>query len=82
MLASLIIISPYVSKLLFILALYAILVAKVYKDVKIPEELYLNIKNFIETHSELGFRSVSEFVNSATRLEMERIEDRKRLKQE
>jgi hypothetical protein len=52
--------------------------AKVYKDVKIPEDLYFNIKHFIETHSELGFRSVSEFVNSASRVEMERIEDRKR----
>ena len=52
--------------------------AKVYKDVKIPEELYLNIKQFIEGHSELGFRSVSEFVNASTRIEMERIEDRKK----
>ncbi|HII82485.1 hypothetical protein [Ferroplasma acidarmanus] len=52
--------------------------AKTYKDVKIPEELFFNIKNFIEKYSELGFRSVSEFVNSSARNEMERIEDRKR----
>ncbi|WMT52205.1 MAG: hypothetical protein RE471_04825 [Ferroplasma sp.] len=52
--------------------------AKTYKDVKIPSDLYFNIKNFIEKYSELGFRSVSEFVNSASRIEMERIEDRKR----
>ncbi len=68
------------SNILFILVLYVILVAKSYKDVKIPEELYLNIKGFIESHSELGFRSVSEFVNAATRVEMERIEDRKKSK--
>jgi hypothetical protein len=66
------------SNILFILALYVISVAKSYKDVKIPEELYLNIKGFIETHSELGFRSVSEFVNASARIEMERIEDRRR----
>ena len=68
------------SNILFILVIHVLLVAKPYKDVKIPEELYLNIKKFIEEHSELGFRSVSEFVNSSTRIEMERIEDRMRLK--
>jgi metal-responsive CopG/Arc/MetJ family transcriptional regulator len=52
--------------------------AKLYKDVKIPSELYFNIKEFIERYSELGFRSVSEFVNSASRNEMERIEDRRK----
>ena len=51
---------------------------KVWKDVKIPSELYFNIKEFIERYSELGFRSVSEFVNSASRNEMERIEDRRK----
>ena len=70
------------SNILFILATHVMFVAKSYKDVKIPEELYFSIKRFIEEHSELGFRSVSEFVNSSTRIEMERIEDRKRLKKE
>ena len=70
------------SNILFILATHVIFVAKSYKDVKIPEELYFSIKRFIEEHSELGFRSVSEFVNSSARIEMERIEDRKRLKKE
>ncbi len=66
------------SNIFFILVKYMTCMAKSYKDVKIPSELYFNIKEFIERHSELGYRSVSEFVNASSRNEMEKIEDRKK----
>ncbi len=66
------------SNIFFMKHSHSTYMARIYKDVKIPEELYINIKNFIERHADLGFRSVSEFVNSASRNEMDRIEERRR----
>ncbi len=52
--------------------------AILYKDVKIPAEMYFRIKDFIGLHPEYGFRSVSEFSIYASRKEMDLILDRDR----
>ena len=49
-----------------------------YRDVKIPEEMFLHIRKLIDKNPELGIRSVSEFVIISSRLELERVHDREK----
>jgi len=44
-----------------------------YRTVKLPENLIESVKKLIREHKDLGYRSHSEFVISATRKRLEEI---------
>lgn len=47
---------------------------KGYDSVNLPSGLYLKVKNLVKTRTELGYRSVTEFVAEAVRKRTEEIE--------
>ena len=47
---------------------------KGYDSVNLPSGLYLKVKSLIKTRSDLGYRSVTEFVAEAVRKRTEEIE--------
>ncbi|MCD6529188.1 hypothetical protein J7L06_02735 [Candidatus Bathyarchaeota archaeon] len=48
--------------------------AKGYESVNLPTSLYRKVKSLIESRSDLGYRSVTEFVTEAVRRRAEEIE--------
>jgi len=46
-----------------------------YKSVSLPEHLEEMVRDFIENHRELGYRSVAEFVSEAIRLRLEDLKE-------
>ena len=47
---------------------------KGYDSVNLPSGLYLKVKTLVKTRSDLGYRSVTEFVAEAVRKRTEEIE--------
>ena len=47
---------------------------KGYDSVNLPSGLYLKVKNLVKTRTDLGYRSVTEFVAEAVRKRTEEIE--------
>ena len=44
-----------------------------YRTVKVPEKLFLSIREYIEEHKELGYRTIAEFVIESTRRRFDEI---------
>jgi hypothetical protein len=51
-----------------------ILPVKGYDSVNLPSGLYVKVKMLVKTRTDLGYRSVTEFVAEAVRKRMEEIE--------
>lgn len=51
-----------------------ILPVKGYDSVNLPSGLYINVKKLVKTKTDLGYRSVTEFVAEAVRRRIEEIE--------
>ncbi|WGM88474.1 MAG: hypothetical protein NUK63_05995 [Candidatus Bathyarchaeum tardum] len=47
---------------------------KGYDSVNLPSGLYLKVKNLVKTRTDLGYRSVTEFVAESVRKRTEEIE--------
>ena len=48
-----------------------------YSSARIPKPLFEKIEQFLEEHPEMGYRSVSEFVNELLRRELEKSKAKK-----
>ena len=55
---------------------------KGYDSVNLPSGLYLKVKNLVKTRTDLGYRSVTEFVAEAVRKRTEEIEKLNSIKEQ